>query len=678
MSGRWRVGYNHDSLQPSPVAYTDSNSPMSAEQTVGAEDPSAIAHQVPAGRVSQFGLLRTRRLLPLFITQFLGAFNDNLYKFALTLILVYGGMISEDATDLLVNAAAGLLILPFFLFSATAGTLADRYEKSRLIRYVKLGEIVVAVLAATALYVQNVTALLAVVFLLGVQSTFFGPLKFAILPQHLHDTELVGGNAMVEMGTLVAILLGTIAGGIIGGAGAGDNSGIISLLLSVMVVMVAVTGYLSSLRIPRAPSALRGSVSWNPVTETWGLIRLAAERKAVFQSVLGVSWFWLIGSIYLAQIANLTRLHLAGDSGVVTLVLAFFTISIAVGSLLCEKLSGRRVEIGLVPLGAAGISVFGIDAYFAIGQLEGEGLRTASEFLAGEGTPRLLIDLGLMGMFAGMFVVPLQANIQSRTPDDRRARVIAANNVLNALFMVAGSGLAILWLVYLDRTIPSLFLFVAIANAAVAGYIFRQVPEFTMRFLVWLLSHSMYRVRHENLEAIPERGPAVIVCNHVSYVDAMLLAGAVRRPIRFVMAKSIYELPVLNFVFRTSRTIPITSKRADPDTHEAAFAAIREALEARHLLCIFPEGHLTYDGEIDAFRSGIERIIGETPVPVVPMALRGLWGSFFSRQGKGAFHRPWSRYLSRVDIVASDPVPPEEVNGEDLRNRVLALRGEWQ
>ena len=651
---------------------------MPAGHTVDADDPSAIARQMPAGRVSQFGLLRTRRLLPLFVTQFLGAFNDNLYKFALTLILVYGGLISEDAADLLVNVAAGLLILPFFLFSATAGTLADRYEKSRLIRHVKLGEIVVAVLAAASLYVQHVAALLAVVFLLGVQSTFFGPLKFAILPQHLHNTELVGGNAMVEMGTLVAILLGTIAGGIIGGASAGGDNGNLSLFLSIMVVAVAVTGYLSSLGIPRAPSALRGAVSWNPVTETWALIRLAMEEKAVFQSVLGVSWFWLIGSVYLAQIANLTRLHLVGDSGVVTLILAFFTISIAVGSLLCEKLSGRRVEIGLVPLGAAGISAFGIDLYFAIGQIEADGLRTAREFLTGDGTPRLLIDMGLMGMFAGMFVVPLQANIQSRAPDDRRARIIAANNVLNALFMVAGSGLAIFWLVYLGRGIPSLFLLVAIANAAVAAYIFRQVPEFAMRFLVWLLSHSMYRVRHENLEAVPERGPAVIVCNHVSYVDAMLLAGAIRRPIRFVMAKGIYDLPVLNFVFRTGRAIPITSKRADPESYEAAFAEIRDALESHHLLCIFPEGHLSHDGEIDMFRPGIERIIGDTPAPVVPMALRGLWGSLFSRQGKVAFHRQWSRVWSRVDIVAADPVAPENVTADDLRERVLALRGEWR
>ena len=654
---------------------------MPVDNTVGGDDPSAVARQAPAGRVSQFGLLRRRRLLPLFVTQFLGAFNDNLFKFALTLILVYSGLISEDATDLLVNIAAGLLILPFFLFSATAGALADTCEKSRLIRFVKLGEIAVAVFAVAALYLQNVTALLAVVFLLGVQSTFFGPLKFAILPQHLHNTELVGGNAMVEMGTLVAILLGTIAGGIIGGASAGagaGGAGGVSAVLAALVVAVAVSGYLASLGIPRAPPALGEPVSWNPVTETWRLMRLAGEKEAVFQSVLGVSWFWLIGSIYLAQIANMTRLHLAGGSGVVTLILAFFTISIAVGSLLCERLSGRRVEIGLVPLGAAGISVFGVDAFWAIGQIEGEGLRSAAEFLRGEGTPRLLVDLGLMGMFAGMFVVPLHANIQARTPDDRRARVIAANNVLNALFMVGGSGFAVFWLVYLDRSIPSLFLIVAIANAFVAAYIFRQVPEFTMRFMVWLLSHSMYRVRHTGLEAIPERGPAVIVCNHVSYVDALLLAGAIRRPVRFVMAKGIYDLPVLNFVFRTSRTIPISSRQADPQAYETAFAEIRAALESRHLLCIFPEGHLTFDGEIDVFRKGIERIVGETPVPVVPMALRGLWGGFFSRHGKGAFHRKWSRLWSRVDIVAAEPVPPELVSAQDLRDRVLALRGDWR
>ena len=331
------------------------------------------------------------------------------------------------------------MILPFFLFSATAGTLADKFEKSRLIRFVKLGEIAVAGLAGLALYLENVPALLAVLFLLGTQSAFFGPLKYAILPQHLSTAELVGGNAVVQMGTFAAILLGTLIGGVIGARGD------VSVLLFVLVVAVAVVGYATCRAIPDAASTHTGAVGWNPIRETWALIALARERKAVFQSILGVSWFWLLGSVNLAQMAVLVPDYLAGGPTVVTLILILFTVSIAAGALLCERLSGRRVEIGLVPLGALGVSVFGIDCYFAIAALEGEGLRSAWTFLAGDGTARVLVDLSLMGLFAGMFVVPLQANIQVRTPVDRRARVIAANNVLNALFMVAGVGFAIAW-----------------------------------------------------------------------------------------------------------------------------------------------------------------------------------------------------------------------------------------
>ena len=618
-------------------------------------------------RVNQFRLLGTRRLLPLFVTQFLGAFNDNVFKQALILVFVYGGLLASDA-GIFVNLAAGLFILPFFLFSATAGTLADKFEKSRLIRWVKLGEIGVAALAGLALYLQSVAALLLVLFLLGTQSTFFGPLKYAVLPQHLRVTELVGGNAMVQMGTFIAILLGTLIGGVIGAWGS------VSLWLFVFVVAIAVVGYATSRAIPPAASTHVGAVRWNPVTETWALIRLARERKAVFQSILGISWFWLLGSVNLAQIPVLVPEFLAGGPTVVTLILTLFTIAIAVGSLACEKLSGKRVEIGLVPVGAVGVSVFGIDLYFAIGGVHGEGLRNAWQFLAGEGTARLLFDLAMMGVFAGLFVVPLQANIQTRTPTERRARVIAANNVLNALFMVGGAGFAIAWLT-LGGTVPSILLALAIVNIGVALYIFYQVPEFTMRFLVWAVSHSIYRVRHRGLDSIPEHGAAVIVCNHVSYVDAPLLAGAVRRPIRFVIHKDIYEIPVLNFIFRTGRTIPICAEKEDAATFEAAFVAIREGLEAGDLLCVFPEGRLTTDGEIDVFRKGIERIVAETPAPVVPMALSGLWGSFFSRQGSGAFRKLPNQLLRRVDIAAAAPLPATGVAADDLRDRVRALRG---
>ncbi len=625
----------------------------------------------------QFGLLGTRRLGPLFVTQFLGAFNDNVFKAALAVLFAYGAVAAvESAEDkaILVNLAAGLFILPFFLFSATAGALADKFEKARLIRFVKLGEIGVAALAGIALYLQSVPALLAALFLLGTQSTFFGPLKYAVLPQHLDATELVGGNAMVQMGTFVAILLGTIAGTTIGGFGD------VSLMLFVFVVAVAMAGYAASRAIPAAPSSHVGPVGWNPATETWALIRIARERKAVFQSILGISWFWLLGSVYLAQIPVLVPELLAGGPSVVTLVLVSFTVAIGVGSLLCERLSRRRVEIGLVPVGAVGVSVFGIDLHFAIAAVEsapvdGEALRDAFAFLGAEGAARLLIDLCLMGVFAGLFVVPLQANIQARTPPDKRARVIAANNVLNAVFMVGGAGVAIAWLA-LGGTLPTLLLALAFANIAVSVYIFRQVPEFTMRFLVWLVSHSVYRVRHQGLANIPERGAAVIVCNHVSYADAPVLAGAVRRPIRFVMYKPIYDIPVLNFIFRTGRAIPILGEREDPAVLEAAFEAIREGLAAGDLLCIFPEGKLTPDGELGPFRKGIERILAESAVPVVPMALRGLWGSIYSRQGAGAFRKLPRQIGRRIDLVAAAPVQPQKATADGLRARVLELRGD--
>ena len=318
-------------------------------------------------------------------------------------------MLANGSSGIYVNLAAGLFILPFFLFSATAGTLADKYEKSRLIRFVKLGEIVVAALAGIALYLQSVPALFAVLFLLGVQSTFFGPLKYAILPQHLDASELVGGNAVVQMGTFAAILLGTIAGGMVGGLSD------VSLWLTVFVVAVAMAGYVACRQIPVAAPAQTSDHGWNPAKETWRLLVLAHERKAVFLSILGVSWFWLLGSVVLTQIPDLVR-SLAGGPRVVTLIMTVFTIAIAVGSLLCEKLSGRRVEIGLVPLGGIGITVFALDTFFAIGAIEvGETQRTVLEFLAVDGVSRLLFDLAMIGVFAGLYVVPLQAKRRSTT-----------------------------------------------------------------------------------------------------------------------------------------------------------------------------------------------------------------------------------------------------------------------
>lgn len=652
-----RRSANHDrsmdSLHPRPAGH-------------GAA-PAGAASGNRGAEKNQFLLLGTRRLLPIFVTQFLGAFNDNVFKQALLILFVFGGLVAAGGdSGITVHIAQGLFVLPFVLFSAIAGTLADKLEKSRLIRLVKLAEIGVAALAGVAVYTGNIAAMLGVLFLFGAQSTFFGPLKYAVLPQHLDRAELVGGNGMLQVGTLIAILIGTGVGGVIGASGEAP------LLLVVCMLIAAGVGYLASRAIPTAASTHKGAVRFNPFTETAALIRIARERKAVFQSILGISWFWLLGSVTLAQIPTLVPDFLGGGPSVLTLILIGFTIAIGVGALLCEAMSGKRVEIGLVPIGAAGVSLFGVDLYFAIAAIDAGPERDALTFLSGAGTPRLLLDLAMMGVFSGLFAVPLQANIQARTPLDRRARVIAANNVMNAVFMVAGSAFAIAWL-FLGGEAPSLLLALAVVNGCVAIYICRQVPEFTMRFLVWAISHTIYRVRQEGLAAIPDRGAAVIVCNHVSYVDAPLLAGAVRRPIRFVMHKDIHKIPVLNFIFRTSRTIPIASAREDPELVERAFNAIREGLAAGDLLCVFPEGKLTSDGEVADFRKGIERIVGETPVPVVPMALCGLWGSLFSREGRGAFKRRRGPLWRRVVVRAGPPVAPEQATAAALRERVLAL-----
>lgn len=618
---------------------------------------------------SQFGLLGTKRLGPLFVTQALGAFNDSVYKQAFNLILVFGILaVSDFDTNFLTNLAAAIFILPFFLFSATAGGLADRFEKASLIRKIKIAEICIAICISISIYIESLSALFLMLFLLGTQSTFFGPLKFSILPQHLSAKELVGGNAVIEMGTFVAILTGTLVGGVLA------NLDGIKIWISVVLIGCAISGYLSSLTIPAAQPAPTEKVNWNPFTETAALVGIARENLGVFRSILGISWFWLLGSIYLVQISNLTKLHLYGTESVVTLLLSVFTISIAIGSLTCERLSGHRVEIGLVPVGALGITFAGLDGYFAIEAIQNQVARGAMDFLSGDGTLRLLIDLFLLGFFSGLYVVPLQAFIQSRTPLDRRARVIAANNIMNSIFLIIGSLASMVWLAVMDFTIPSLLLLAAIVNALVAVYIFYTVPEFAMRFIIWIVGHTIYRIRHEDLDNIPDSGPALIVCNHVSYIDALILAGAVRRPIRFVMYRQFYEWPILKFVFRVGGAIPINSKDENVEVYENAFEEISKGLVDGDLICIFPEGKLSQDGEMNTFKAGVEKILAKDPVPVVPMALRGLWGSYFSKIKTKKFQGP-RRFWSPIYVAAADPIPPESATLATLERTVQDLRG---
>ncbi|OGA01535.1 MAG: glycerol acyltransferase [Betaproteobacteria bacterium RIFCSPLOWO2_02_67_12] len=622
---------------------------------------------------SQFRLLAERRFGPFFGVQFLGAMNDNVFKQALVILLAYQtASFTTLASDTLQNLAQALFVLPFFLFSATAGQIADKYEKSGLITVTVAIELACMALGAVGLLTQNLALLLAALFLGGMQSTLFGPVKYAILPQQLKDTEIVGGNGLVEMGTSIAILAGMVYGGwMVTQAG----WGVAGVAASAMAFSAA--GIALSRLIPKAPAAdpaLR--INWNPITETWRNLRFARRNRTVFLSILGISWFWFYGSMLVTQFPNLSKNILQADEHVVTLLLVVFSIGIGVGSLLCERLSGHKVEIGLVPFGSIGLTVFGIDLWLAGAGHLAHGPVALGEFVRDPGHWRLLADLLLIGLFGGFYIVPLYALVQTRSEPSHRSRVIAGNNILNAVFMVGAAALAI-GLFQAGLTIPQLILVTALLNAAVAIYIYTLVPEFLMRFIVWMLIHSVYRLKKTGLENVPEEGPAVIVCNHVSLVDALVIAAACRRPIRFVMDHQIFRLPILSFVFRTGKAIPIASAKQDPQMMERAFDEVSRALRAGDLVAIFPEGRLSDTGELAPFRAGIARILERDPVPVVPMALQGLWGSFFSRKGGAAMTKPWRlRPFASIGLAVGAPLaaaPPEA-----LQARVRALREDWR
>ncbi|KPK06027.1 MAG: glycerol acyltransferase [Betaproteobacteria bacterium SG8_39] len=620
---------------------------------------------------SQFRLLGERRFAPFFGVQFLGALNDNVFKQALVILLAFQtASFTSLRSDTLQNLAQALFVLPFFLFSATAGQFADKYEKSRLITVTVAIELGVMALGAAGFFLKSLELLLLALFLGGVQSTLFGPVKYAILPQALHETELVGGNGLVETGTSVAILVGMMLGGWLIIQPGWGVSGVVIVTLAVSALGIAL-----SRLIPKAPAADPGlAIDWNPVTATWRNLRFATHNRTVFLSILGVSWFWFVGSMFVTQFPNLTKNVLGATESVVTLLLIVFSVGIGIGSLLCERLSGHKVEIGLVPFGSIGITLFGVDLFLAsTGQVPAP--VGALDFARDPAHWRLLADLALIGVFGGFYIVPLYALIQSRSDPLHRSRIIAANNILNAVFMVCAALIAI-GLFQAGLTIPQLILVTALFNAAVALYIYTLVPEFLMRFMVWILIHSVYRLQKSGLERIPEEGPAVLVCNHVSYVDALVISAACRRPIRWVMDHRIYALPLLNFFFRTVRAIPIAPAKEDPAALERAYDGVAQALADGELVGLFPEGRLTPDGEMGVFRGGILRILERTPVAVIPMALSGLWQSLFARNRDKLAHI--GQLFPKVGLTVGAPLGPQQASPEALQAMVRALRGDWR
>lgn len=610
----------------------------------------------------QFRLLRERRFAPFFVAQACGACNDNLLTNLLLLAAAYPmARAAGFEPRLLVNL---LLILPFVLFSGAAGQLADRFDKARVLQAVKAAEVAIVALAALGLARHSAPLLLATVFLMGTHATFFAPAKYGLLPQVLRPSELVGGNALLAAGTFVAILAGVLGAGLLV-AHRSAAAGALALLV------VALAGFGASLWIPRLPPAAPGlALTLNPWMSTRANLEAARASRAVFLSLLGLSWFWFYGALLLAQLPGLAA---GGGADVVTLMLVVLAAAVGGGALLCERLSDRKVEIGLVPFGSIGLTLFALDLGLAAPQLaaHASGVRA---FLAQPHALRLLVDLAGLGLFGGLYAVPLYAVVQERAPPHALARVIGANSMLNALFMVAAALYGAL-LLAAGLTAPQLLLVTGVVNAAVALYIYTLLPEFLLRFVAWVLIHSLYRLEERGLDNIPAEGAALLVCNHVSFADALVISAACPRPIRFVMERAIFEAPVINVLARGMKAVPIAPRQVDAEVYEQAFATVARELSAGHLVCIFPEGRLTADGAVAPFRPGLMRILAQTPVAVVPLALSGLWGSVFSRHRARALAPLLRSVSSRVGIAAGTPVPPGEATPELLRERVLALRG---
>jgi 1-acyl-sn-glycerol-3-phosphate acyltransferase len=624
----------------------------------------------PHAHPNQFALLGQRRFAPFFWTQFLGAGNDNLFKFAFTVLVTYKVQVSWLSPQLAGLVIGALFILPFLLFSATSGQLTDKYDKTRVIQLVKSLEIAIMLLAAWGFWVTNVPVLLACVFLMGLHSTLFGPVKFAYLPQHLGERELTGGNGMVEMGTFVAILLGQVAGGLLVGIPEVGRH-----YVAIGCIAVALLGRLTAQYVPPSPSTDPGlKINWNPVTETWRNLKLANQNVAVFRSLLGISWMWFFGAVFLSLFPAFAKEVLHGDEQVASLLLVVFSIGIGTGSLLCEVVSRRHVEIGLVPLGAIGMSIFAIDLFFASRGLPPSAQLSLAGFVSVGAHWRVMADLALLSLFAGLYSVPMYAMIQLRSQPSHRARIIAANNILNALFMIV-SAVLVGVLLKAGLSIPQVFLIVGVLNAIVAFYIFLVVPEYLLRFVALIATRCIYRFKVRGDEHIPLKGAAILVCNHVSFVDAVLLMAASPRPIAFIMDHRIFKLPVLGWMFKLAKAIPIAPQRENAQVYEQAFERARAVLADGELVCIFPEGAITKDGQLGEFKGGVMKLLETHPVPVIPLALQNLWGSFFSRveQG-GAMVKPFRRgVFSRVGMVAGVPLAPGEVTPDGLRTRVGEL-----
>jgi len=611
--------------------------------------------------INQFSLLKINRFLPLFLTQFFGAFNDNVFKNALVILITYhlSANLKVNA-EILITIAAGIFILPFFLFSATAGQLADKYEKSFLIRYIKFAEIFLMVLAGAGFYFHSVTALLTVLFLLGAQATFFGPLKYSILPDHLKKDELIAGNALLESGTFLAILLGTILGGVLASFKIG------MALVSGVTLLIAIAGFYSSLSIPKAKAnAPDLKINLNFINESWKIVRHTFANRELFLCIMGISWFWLIGATYLSQFPTYAKDVLNAQASVVTLFLACFTAGIGIGSMSCNRLLKGRIHATYVPVAALGMTLFGVDLVLASREAQAHSgeLISLFQFLSHLYNWRILIDLFLLAACGGIYIVPLYAILQHDSDSSHRSRAIASNNIFNALFMVIAS-IAISAMLFLHFTVTSVFLVVTIANFFAAIYICNLLPEALVKSCLHWLFKTLYRVEIHGIENYHKAGERVlIVSNHTSFLDAALLAAFLPHRLTFAIDTHIAQRWWVKTLIKLVNTYPV-----DP-TNPLATKSLIEYLRKDHHVVIFPEGRITVTGALMKIYEGPGLIADKAHATLLPVRIDGAQFTPFSYlRGKVNI-----RWFPKITITILEPTSmdlPPSVTGRERRELI--------
>jgi acyl-[acyl-carrier-protein]-phospholipid O-acyltransferase/long-chain-fatty-acid--[acyl-carrier-protein] ligase len=629
-------------------------------------------------------ILKSRQFLPLFVTQFMGAFNDSMFKNALVVLITYRfAAHSTIAPQILVALTGAIFILPFFLFSATAGQLADKYDRAKIARVVKVAELVLMGMAVAGLFLPSLTVLLVVLFGMGMHSTFFGPVKYAILPQHLEGKDLLKGNAYVEAATFLSILLGTVLGGIFAGMGVSpadmgvvtdaaapvaasaelEESGTLGLwLLSGLMTGVAVIGYLCSRFIPAAPGPEpQLNVNRNFWAETLKIMEMLLTDVGVYRAILAISWFWLAGATYLTQFPTFAKDFLHGDPSVATLLLTLFSVGIGFGSILCNKLLRGQVQATYVPLAAIGMAIFGVDLYFATQAtaVPAAGLISAMDFVSQPANLRTMFDLFMIALCGGVFVVPLYAIVQKRSDPAYMARMIAGLNIMNALFMVASSVFTAL-LLKMDMTIPQIFLAMALANILVAIYIVQLLPDALFRSLMRGVFTFLYKTEVRGLENFNAGGRMLIIANHTSFLDAALIATYLPVPVTFAINTHIAQAWWMKPFLKLVDAFPV-----DP-TNPMALKGLIDVVKSGKIGMIFPEGRITVTGSLMKVYEGPGLIADKAKAKILPIRIEGAQYSRLSRlRGKAKL-----RAFPKITLTILPPCDfelPEGVFGRKRR-----------